>query len=157
MKKPFQLLFILSFVTTSCKKDPAFVPTPPQPTKWEKIPGNYKVYDTSGVHLYDMRIKFYTQLNYYFFTFINFDNGSNLAIYQDQSTPYTNTISIGNCNGIYDAHSNRWNTTDLGSYAYDLFFNDTIELNFEKDNGPYWQEDDTTYHHIVVKQIAVKE
>ena len=26
----------------------------PEPTKWEKIAGHYKVYDTTGVYLYDM-------------------------------------------------------------------------------------------------------
>ena len=43
----------------SCKKDIVPLPTPvsvPEPTIIEKIVGNYKVFDTLGMFLYDMSI-----------------------------------------------------------------------------------------------------
>ena len=52
-------LFILVFITGmnilfSCTKKKTPVPAIPEPTKWEKIAGHYKVYDTTGVYLYGM-------------------------------------------------------------------------------------------------------
>ena len=38
----------------SCTKEKTPTPVTPQPTKWEKIAGHYKVYDTTGVYLYEM-------------------------------------------------------------------------------------------------------
>jgi len=38
----------------SCTKEKTPIPVVPEPTKWEKIAGHYKVYDTIGVYLYDM-------------------------------------------------------------------------------------------------------
>ncbi|WP_343634440.1 hypothetical protein [Fluviicola sp.] len=38
----------------SCTKEKTPTPVISQPTKWEKIAGHYKAYDTTGVYLYDM-------------------------------------------------------------------------------------------------------
>ena len=38
----------------SCKKEKTPTPVTPEPTKWEKIAGHYKVYDPTGVYLYDL-------------------------------------------------------------------------------------------------------
>lgn len=39
----------------ACTKEKVLsVPATPEPTKWEKIAGHYKVYDTTDVYLYDM-------------------------------------------------------------------------------------------------------
>lgn len=159
-----KLLYSLIAIATltSCEKDSA-PNTALINTKWKLIPGDYKVYDTSGVFLYDMEIKFTTQPDFfnggeiYFFRFSNFIGATNTAIYQNEDSPYTNSFRIGNCAGIYDAQGNHWNTTDLGSRAYNIFSNDTLEFNYIQENGPYWEADDTSYHYDTIRQIAVKQ
>ncbi|AEA42125.1 hypothetical protein [Fluviicola taffensis] len=42
----------ISFAFT--KKKVPNQPTVPEPTKWEKIAGHYKVFDTTGIYLYEM-------------------------------------------------------------------------------------------------------
>lgn len=49
--------FLITLILFSCTKDKTPLPTTPtEPTKWEKITGNYKVYDTLGIYLYNMEI-----------------------------------------------------------------------------------------------------
>ena len=37
-----------------CDKDKTPTTATPEPTKWQQIAGHYKVYDTTGVYLYEM-------------------------------------------------------------------------------------------------------
>ena len=146
---------------TGCKKDEKPEPSNAN-TKWKKIPGNYKVYDSSGTFLKDMIIVYTTKPDINggeirFFRYKPFLEYGHVQVYQDASTPYSNTISFGNLVGIHDSQYKRWVITDLGSFAYDMQTNDTIEINLDKDNAPYWEEDSTTYHHEVMKLFAVKQ
>lgn len=159
MKMNYLPLIVIFVIVSSCKKEPenTFVHS-----KWDLIPGNYKVYDTSGTFLYDTKITYSTkpdsQGGYYrFFNFSPFGEYGHTAINQNPYETDPNAFTIGSINGIDDEHYNHWVLADVGSRAYDVFTNDTLEFLFEKDNGPYWESDDTTYHHELVKQIAVKQ
>jgi hypothetical protein len=42
----------------ACRKDKVQEPVIEEPTKWELISGDYKVYDTLGEYLYKMSINY---------------------------------------------------------------------------------------------------
>jgi len=153
--------FLALVLLAGCKKDET-----PEPSslnsKWEQIPGNYKVYDSLGTFLNDMEITYSTQPDFNggairFFKYKPFLEYGYVQVYQDATTPYSNNINFGHLEGVFDSQHNRWVITDLGSFAYDIQTNDTIEINLDKDNAAYWQEDSTIYHHEVVKLFAVKQ
>ena len=84
MKGKYIVLYfgLLSVLFLACCKDKIQKPIVEEPSKWEMIPGDYKVYDTLGGYLYDMEIKYERKVNsqneeYDWFKFLNFDNDVN--------------------------------------------------------------------------------
>ena len=157
-------LFILLFFTlglTSCRKDN--VPEPIPLTKWEKIAGTYKVYDTTGVFLYEMEIKHNLGVNQFGLTvdsliFKNFDGGFNFSQYQNNASNSPETfMDIGVHNPITDTFGKRWYLFVPTDTNFNTLINDTIILRFEKDNILYYLEDLVPYYSEYIKQIAVKQ
>lgn len=138
------------------------MPTPvtPEPTKWEKIAGHYKVYDTTGVYLYEMNIvHIHVNDQIDSLRFENFDGEFTFTVKQSSPNPsnYPNLVSIGFHNPLYDSNSKRWQLGG-GAYAYyNSFHNDTIPLKFQKTNINYYISDLTPYYACDCKQIAVKQ
>ena len=105
------ILFLLG-----CTKDKVPVlPPPPEPTKWEIIPGHYKVYDTTGIYLYEMDLIHKTGYNDYGFfqdslTFSNFDGQFTFTSAQWTPPPLNIPmgINIGGGDPLYDSLNNRW-------------------------------------------------
>ncbi len=152
--------------TVACTKDKTPKPTtPPEPTKWEKIAGHYKVYDTNGVYLYDMDLIHKTGVSYFgniqdSLIFQNFDNEFTFTSVQYTPPPINLLmgIQIGGGDTLYDSNNKRWKLYGP-SYLekYNIFTNDTINFRFNKTNINYWIQDATPYFSCNCKQIAVKQ
>lgn len=150
------------FACTKEKVPP--VPAPPEPTKWEKIAGHYKVYDTTGVYLYEMNLVHKTGFNLAGYEedsliFENFDGEFTFTSMQYTPPPANlpMCIRIGGYDTLYDSNSKRWKLSSGISNEYNNFRNDTIYLNFQKTNINYYIEDVTPYYACNCKQIAVKQ
>jgi hypothetical protein len=157
------VLFLIILVA-GCKKDKTPTPEPTlAPTKWELIPGHYKVYDSTGVFLYEMDIthSIGTSVQGYrvdSLTFINFDDNFTFTAPQNQCSDYPNCIRIGSLTEVHDSIDNRWNIFGYGTdIEFNNFRNDTIIFYFQKQNMPYWWNDGTQYFNENLKHIAVKQ
>lgn len=163
--KKYQILIPTVIVGISflfaCKKEKVpSVPATPEPTKWEKIAGHYKVYDTTGIYLYDMNlVHIYVNEQIDSLRFENFDGEFTFTAKQFNPAPsnYPMCVSIGGHDILYDSNSKRWKLSAGISDEYNNFRNDTIHLNFQKTNINYYIEDVTPYYACNCKQIAVKQ
>ena len=84
--------------TVACTKDKTAKPTtPPKLTKWEKIAGHYKVYDTTGVYLYDMDlIHIHNDVtNRDSIRFVNFDGEFSFTTQQEEFINIPMYVAIG--------------------------------------------------------------
>jgi hypothetical protein len=161
---PKYQLFILVFITGmnilfSCTKKKTPVPAIPEPTKWEKIAGHYKVYDTTGVYLYDMNLV-HTHNDITNRDSIRFENFDGEFIFTAQQIEANNLpmyIRIGGGDPLYDSNNKRWKLSAGISDYYNNWHNDTIRLRFNKTNINYYISDVTPYYACDCKQIAVKQ
>ncbi len=158
------VLICTILAATSCKKEvePPELPTPP--TKWEVISGNYKIYDTTGIFLYDMQLAHKIGYNQWgleedSLIFSNFDGEFNFTTQQFTPNPLNapNHVRIGGHDTLYDSQSKRWKLSGAMYENYNSFENDTIFLRFSKTNINYYLSDLTPYHACDCKQIAVKQ
>jgi hypothetical protein len=142
-----------------CKKDKVPIPVPVEPTKWELIEGEYKVYDTLGTFLYNMNIvHIYNELDDLdSLRFENFDGEFEFTTKQENFSNYPMYTAIGGGDTLYDSQMNRWKLYAGVSDDYNQLINDTIKLRFQKTNINYWIEDVVPYYACACKQIAVKQ
>ena len=143
----------------SCNKKKTPTSVTPQPTKWEKIAGHYKVYDTTGVYLYEMDLIHIHNdaTNRDSIRFENFDGEFTFTTKQEEAINIPMYVAIGIHNPLYDSNSKRWQLGG-GTYTYyNNWNNDTIPLRFQKTNIHYYISDLTPYYACDCKQIAVKQ
>jgi hypothetical protein len=148
----------------SCRKDPAGN-TPP-PTKWQKISGSYKVYETTGMYLYDMSISHSDSLlpngstvdSLHFFNIGGCNFSTSQGVQQSASAPSTSFVYSGPLPTI-DTNGNRWAFYGYGdqNYYYNTLRRDTIHLRYKLNNIQYWMSDMVPYVDTVMHQIAVKQ
>lgn len=154
-------LIMISVLFWGCTKDK--VPEPHIPTKYEIIAGNYKVYDTLGVFLYEMSIEHRVgQDSLGHLTdslkFVNLDNHFTITKVQDGSTcSFKRDFLIGKHFPIMDEFNKRWWIMGLSSCEYNVSENNTIHLKFHKCNILYYLEDCTPYFDEIIYQVAVKQ
>ncbi|MGV3613404.1 MAG: hypothetical protein ACO1N0_20770 [Fluviicola sp.] len=143
----------------SCTKEKTPVPVTPEPTKWEKISGHYKVYDTTGVYLYDMDlIHIHNNVNNRdSIRFENFDGEFTFTSEQQEWSNIPMGITIGGGDTLYDSNNKRWKLYGPSWLEYNIFYNDTVNLRFNKTNINYYILDITPYYACDCKQIAVKQ
>jgi hypothetical protein len=143
----------------SCTKEKTPTPVIPEPTKWEKIAGHYKVYDTTGVYLYDMDLihSHNDATNRDSIRFENFDGEFTFTTKQLEASNLPMFVQIGGWDTLYDSNNKRWKLSAGISDSYNNFRNDTIKLRFNKTNINYYIEDVTPYYACDCKQIAVKQ
>ena len=161
--KSYQLLIPalvgMSFLL-ACTKKKTPIPVTPELNKWEKISGYYKVYDTTGIYLYDLNlVHIHVNDQTDSLRFENFDSEFTFTTKQLYPSPmnYPMCISIGGHDTLYDSNSKRWKLSAGISDEYNNFRNDTIYLNFQKTNINYYIQDVTPYYACDCKQIAVKQ
>ncbi len=161
-KYPLLILVVVAGVcfTVACTKDKTPKPTtPPEPTKWEKIAGHYKVYDTNGVYLYDMDlIHIHNDVtNRDSIRFVNFDGEFSFTTQQEEAINIPMYVAIGGGDTLFDSNNKRWKLNGWTLTYYNNWNNDTIPLRFQKTNINYWIQDATPYFSCDCKQIAVKQ
>ncbi|MFT5778161.1 MAG: hypothetical protein ACI837_001117 [Crocinitomicaceae bacterium] len=143
----------------ACKKGKVPSPVPLEPTKWELIAGEYKVYDTLGTFLYNMNIvHIYNEQEYSdSLRFDNLDGQFTFSAFQTSASNFEMSVSIGSHDTLFDSTNNRWKLYGGLYNDFNTFFNDTIKLRFQKTNINYWIEDVVPYYACDCKQIAVKQ
>ncbi len=143
----------------SCTKEKTPTPVTPEPTKWEKIAGHYKVYDTTGVYLYDMDLIHIhnNATNRDSIRFENFDGEFTFTTKQLEASNLPMFVQIGGGDTLYDSNNKRWKLGAGISDYYNNWNNDTIPLRFQKTNINYYISDLTPYYACDCKQIAVKQ
>lgn len=150
-----------SFLCGSCTKDKVPIIEPNEPTKWEKISGNYKVYDTLSNFLYDMSISHihneinnsdslhYQNLNDNFnFSSLQLNFGSGVSQY---------FITIGPIDTIYDKNNKKWKLFALADVAFNTLKNDSIKMKYRITNINYYLSELVPYCDTTIIQIAVKQ
>jgi hypothetical protein len=143
----------------ACTKEKTPMPVTPEPTKWEKIAGHYKVYDTTGVYLYDMDLLHIHNdaTNRDSIRFENFDGEFTFTTQQEDFVNIPMYVAIGGGDTLFDSNNKRWKLSG-GTYTYyNNWHNDTIPLRFQKTNINYYISDLTPYYACDCKQIAVKQ
>jgi hypothetical protein len=165
MQKILILMFLLVIALGSCKKDRTPEPVAQsEPTKWERLSGDYKVYDTLGAFLYDLHISHSEGVSENgnptdSLRFANYDGQFNFTVWQggfftDVPSTY---LSIGSHNALRDSVHKRWNIYGPTNYEFNYLEDDTLVLVFDKNNIQYYLEDITPYYHCLCKQMAVKQ
>lgn len=167
MKQSIKYTFFLLLIAGGlwgCAKDK--VPTPTPLTKWEKIEGTYKVFDTIGIYLYTMEIKHIQNLNEYGYPidsleFVNFDNGFRFKTKQNTPTPsnWPDTYILINApNPSQDGNEHSWQLYGYSNnFENNIWADDTIHLKFRKINILYYLQDMVPYSDSICKQVAVKQ
>jgi|SRR5690554_871902 len=164
MKEKYIVLYfgLLSVLLLACCKDKIQKPIAEEPSKWEVISGDYKVYDTLGGYLYDMEIKHKrTELESGHIRdsleFVNFDNNFTFTFNQPEFSNIPMKIHIGVFDTLWDKNNNRWRLFSGNMDEYNFWVNDTINLRFKKTNINYYLQDLVPYYECNCKQIAVKQ
>lgn len=163
MRKLMYINLLFAIFVFSCKKnEPPIIHTPEEVSKFDVIPGKYKVYDTLGEFLYEMEIVFKSgddSLNVQnpdSLQFINMD-GQYDYTYEQSNANITNWpknyFYLGIFDPLIDTLGNR--TFFFGISA--ALINDTIEMKFQKNNIKYYLHDAVPYYACDCKQIAVKQ
>lgn len=149
--------FSLFFV--QCTKDKVSISTPTEATRWEKIAGTYKVFDTNGVYLYEMNITHIqgNQEHIDSLYFENFDDKFSISNWQSPWPLSDTYINVGVHDPIIDKHGKRWHLFQETNENYNTLNNDTIRLRFWKSNILYYLTDVTPYFEGYSEQIAVKQ
>ena len=143
----------------SCTKEKTPKPVIAEPTKWEKISGHYKVYDTTGIYLYDMNLV-HIHNEYTNRDSIRFENFDGEFIFTSLQQEFSNVpmgVTIGGGDLLFDSNNKRWKLYGPSWLDYNIFNSDTINLRFNKTNINYYIEDVTPYFACDCKQIAVKQ
>ena len=169
------LLAILSIVLIfSCSKEKQVIPTPDGTANGRifKYLGDYKVYDTNGVYMYDMNISFFqTDIgpNYQPIDSIIIKNFADTFDLSFQFTPYytdasyeTEFLNIGFHDSIVDYNNKAW---WVGSLFFDTtttvkenaLINDTMVMYFKMDNIKYYIQEAQPYYMCECKHVAVKQ
>ena len=134
--------------------------TPELLTKWDKIEGSYKVYDTLGEFLYDLNIVHVPDPENETIDslrFENFDGEFTFTVKQENFANMPMYVRIGVHNILFDTQNRRWKLGGAAYEHYNQFEKDTIRLRFQKTNINYYIEDSTPYFECDCKQIAVKQ
>lgn len=156
---PIVIVGISSLFACTKEKVPS-VPAPGELSLWEKVNGHYKVYDTTGVYLYDMNIvHIHVNEQVDSLRFENFDGEFTFTVKQSSPNPinYPNYVRIGGHDTLYDSNNKRWKLGGAAYYYYNSYHNDTIPFRFQKTNINYYIQDVTPYYACDCKQIAVKQ
>lgn len=154
------ILFVGMIFLIACAKDKIPVIEQIEPTKWEKLTGDYQVYDTLGNFLYQMSIShihndFNNKDSLYF---QNLDDNFNFGCLQPYSIAlYNNFFQFGHHEQLFDNLNNSWKMIDVANLPYNNFQNDTIKLKFRITNINYYLSDLVPYCDTTKIQIAVKQ
>jgi len=158
----FILLVLMITFLLACCKEKIQKPIAEEPSKWEIIPGDYKVYDTLGGYLYDMSIEYISgedgsgkEIDS-----LRFNKFNNDFVFTQKQNSYkiSDPINIGVHNPILDWSGNSWQLSGPSTSPKDnRLINDTLFLRYNLTNIQYYLQDLVPYFECNCKQIAVKQ
>jgi|SaaInl5LU_22_DNA_1037371.scaffolds.fasta_scaffold05891_4 hypothetical protein len=161
------LLIVVCFLSLfSCKKEEKVsCITEPIPT-WVRFVGDYKVYDTTGVFLYNMKISHFSGINSYgseidSFFIENFIDTFDFKVHYSLNLNL-NFFDYGGHDSIPDKNGNHW---FLDAFFNDsstpveenTLINDTIIFKYRLTNIKYYLSESVPYYYCDCKQIGVKQ
>jgi hypothetical protein len=163
-------IFIIISIFTSCRKQEN-IPSNNITIEYDnrdQFVGIYKVYDTTGVYLYNFEIEKKIGPNGNecpwdgvcdSLLITNFANNFDVAILH-QKYFEGNYLDIGVQHPILDYLGNRWHLSRLGGADIDNFNqlnNDTLLLYFQMSNIAFYLEDSVPYYDCICEQTAIKQ
>ena len=157
----YLILILLVGVFYSCRKDTPVFPPVTEPEPWEKFIGDYKVYDTTGVFLYDMSISHHST-----FTYPNLQVVDSLHVdnFGNKFELFTDPLVFGlpHIDPIEDHDGYNWYFTgifdDLGTQVKENYWlNDTIIFYYRITNILYYIGEGQPYYLGDHKEITVKQ
>jgi hypothetical protein len=159
-------LFAVCLLLAACRKDKVKPPEPIDPTKWEKIAGDYNVYDTVGNFLYQMNLSH--SVNYISSSsiidsihYMGLEGQYSFSTSQGMMVnPVTYNLHIGPEGPVFDSLNKRWRIYthyDSNGFYDNTYRKDTIRIIYRKTNILYWLEDLTPYKDTTIKIIAIKQ
>jgi hypothetical protein len=157
------ILLLIIFCAYSCTKDKTCLPPiPPEPEVWEKFIGDYDVYDTNGIFLYQMEIEnIYHDQNNDSLVILNFNQNFDLRFHFQETTDekflnirFHDSV-VGYDNYTWQIYSDYSNNNDLT--IENRLIDDTIIMKFEQTNIQHWVNEGVPYYYCDCKQVAVKQ
>ncbi len=146
----------------SCNKVKTPPPSIPAPkTMCQKISGNYKVYDTLGNFLYEMKINYFESAFKVLdsLEFENINNNFKIGWQQNKVNEGDDEyyVSLGYHDSLVDSNGLRWAFISEGILPYNIFKSDTIKLRYKLSNCHYYLEDQVPFSYPTIVEIAVKQ
>jgi hypothetical protein len=159
--KLFTIVTTVLLLLSACNKKNSHQ-EPPVQAKWLKMSGNYKVYDSLGVYVYDLHVNHYLK-GYVDDQVVNYMQLGNLDgdfdfIVQQTKTENPNVLFINAPNSAMDPQGHGWNLTGIYEDYWDNGYrNDTIFLRFNRNNAACYQQENVPFVSRNCRQIAVKQ
>lgn len=162
LKQLIPILSIALLMSGACVKDKVKPVSSPAPkTMCQKIAGNYKVYDTLGNFLYDMKINYFESTFKVLdsLEFVNIHNNFKFGWQQNKAIESDNKyfVVLGIHDSLTDSNGNTWEFLDAGIQPYNIFENDTIKLRYKLSNCNYYLADQVPFSYPTFVEIAVKQ
>ena len=168
MKFSIYILFLTTLFLLSCSKDKEVVQPQEPPEEWEKFIGNYKVYDTIGVYLYEMDIVHFFKGNNNYepdadsLLLKNFADTFDLKIVAGHNSVDKRRLSIGIHDPVLDKNNKSWHISGLAddpatTFEENRLLNDTIVFYFQQTNILYFGNEGQPYFFCECKHVAVKQ
>lgn len=155
-------LLFASALLASCKPEQV-KPTEStkEVSKYDLIPGNYKMYDTLGNYLYDLNIKHFREKSTNLIPrdsllFTNFDGKYSFKTLQNTGSP-ANEPNYSFRLGVHDSLRDNAGKRTLIFGISAVYSNDSIYIHFERDNMKYYLADMVPYNSCDCQQIGVKQ
>ena len=151
------LTFLLAYY--GCRRDEAVAPTTPSaPVDGrDKFVGIYQVFDTTGVHLYELQVSKFGTGGRDSLLLTNYADTFDLKILHERYWT-SDQLDINSFFPAVDYAGHSWALSgasiDDGS---NVLANDTIPLKFSLNNIAFYWTEGVPYFSCVCKQIAVKQ
>jgi len=158
MTRPWPIVIAGVLMLPACRKDDANEPTIPVSVDGrDRFVGTYRVYDTTGVYLYEMTVSKFGSDGRDSLLLTNYADTFNLKIlhegYWDQDH-----WDIGVFFPATDHAGHSWALSDAAAIdGSNVLQNDTVPLKFTMDNIAFYWQEGVPYYSCVCRQIAVKQ
>lgn len=161
--KTILIFTLFSILISSCKKEETKILEPPK--LWEKFLGNYHVYDTTGVFMFNTEISQYSSINQYGSTVDSFliKNFADTMDLRFAFLQYTNPdyFAINFHDSVTDYNQKAWHISQKMDDPFTLtkeneLHENTITLYYKMTNMKYCINEAVPFFNEDVKHVYVK-
>ncbi len=168
MKGYLLFILVMFILVTACRKDEPYPIINSQPIQdWEKFIGEYNVYDTNGIYMYNLEISLYRSDTLWNGQIIDSIELRNFADTFDLKVHFANktdpsVFDIGIHHPVIDKNGKRWHLSHLADDASttrqeNALVNDTLVFYFQQSNIAFYIADAVPYFACNCKHVAVKQ